>query len=141
MKIVNEPIEIDGIKVIQDYDEIAKALERGEYVYHWEAGTSLTPLINNMEYCKIIPTTPTHVKRGDCVFCRIKDHDGNEHYTIHQVWEISDCGYDGRLWFKIGSTFGTIFGWSCKVLGKAYGTDIYQEEMTKEILDYFENNS
>ena len=132
MKIVNEPETIDNIKVVQDNDEIAEALSNGETVYHWEAGDSMTPLIHHMEYCKIIPCVPIDVKRGDAVFCKMKTNTGEEYYMVHQVWEISNCGYDHRKWFKIGSTGTTVFGWNDEVLGKAYGTDIYQE-VTPEI--------
>jgi hypothetical protein len=57
-----------------------------------------------------------------------------DYYMVHQVWEISNCGHDGKTWYKIGSTGTAIFGWSCEILGKAYGTDIYQE-VTQEIQD------
>jgi hypothetical protein len=128
MRIVNEPKKIHGLRVVQDYKEIAEALQNGESVYHWEAGDSMRPLIRHMEYCKIVPCVPIDVKRGDAVFCKLKDqHTGEEYYMVHQVWEISNCGYDHRMWFKIGSTGTNIFGWSCDILGKAYGTDIFQE--------------
>jgi hypothetical protein len=132
MRIVNEPETIDGIRVVQDNEEIAKALSNGETVYHWEAGDSMTPLINHMEYCKIVPLGNEVIQRGDAVFCKIKSQTGEYYYMVHQVWEISDCGHDGRKWYKIGSTGTSVFGWSCEVLGKAYGTDIYQE-ITDEI--------
>jgi len=132
MRIVNEPQEIDGIRVVQDYNEIKEALINGESVYHWEAGTSLRPLINHMEYCIIKPCNPNDVKRGDCVFCLINDEYGNEYPMVHQVWEISDASHTNELWFKIGSTGTSIFGWSNKVYGIAKGTDIYQE-VTDEI--------
>ena len=138
MRIVNEPETIDGIRVVQDSEEIADALMRGESVYHWEAGDSMTPLIRHMEYCKIVPCVPIDVKRGDAVFCKMKDqHTGMEYYMVHQVWEISHCGHDGKYWYKIGSTGTTIFGWTDDVLGKAYGTDIFQE-VTQEIRDEWE---
>jgi hypothetical protein len=138
MRIVNEPQEIDGIRVVQDGEEIANALRHGETVYHWEAGDSMTPIIRHMEYCKIIPCNPIDINRGDAVFCRIVDPNTNEgYYMVHQVWEISNCSHDHRRWFKIGSTGTSIFGWSCEVLGKAYGTDIFQE-VTQEIRDQWE---
>lgn len=132
-RFVNEPHEIDGIRVVQDSNEIEKALKNGETVYHWEAGSSLTPLINHMEFCKIKPCTPNEVKRGDAVFCVISDENGNKYPMVHLVWEISDAGVEGSgLWFKIGSTTTTIFGWTQEVYGIANGTDIYQE-VTAEI--------
>ena len=50
-QIVNEPNEINGIKVVQNPQEIEEKLKNGETVYHWEAGDSMQPLINHMEYC------------------------------------------------------------------------------------------
>jgi hypothetical protein len=134
MKTVNEPKIIDGIRVVQDENEIAEALKNNETVYHWEAGNSMEPLINHMEYCKIVPCVPIDVKRGDAVFCKMVTETGEPYYMVHQVWEIADCGHDHRKWFKIGSTGTQVFGWSCDVLGKAYGTDIYQE-ITPEIMN------
>lgn len=133
MRIVNEPETIDGIRVVQDSEEIAEALRHGETVYHWEAGDSMRPLINHMEYCKIVPLrqADTPVSRGDAVFCKMTSEQG-DYYMVHQVWEIANCGHDGRRWYKIGSTGTTVFGWSCEILGRAYGTDIYQE-VTPEI--------
>ena len=133
MRIVNEPETIDGIRVVQDNEEIADALRHGESVYHWEAGDSMTPLIRHMEYCKIFPCAPIDVQRGDAVFCKMKSQTGEEYYMVHQVWEISNCSHDHRRWFKIGSTGTTIFGWTDEILGKAYGTDIFQE-VTPEIM-------
>jgi hypothetical protein len=134
MKTVNEPKIIDGIRVVQDENEIAEALKNNETVYHWEAGNSMEPLINHMEYCKIVPCAPIDVKRGDAVFCKMVTETGEPYYMVHQVWEIADCGHDHKKWFKIGSTGTQVFGWSCEVLGKAYGTDIYQE-ITPEIVN------
>lgn len=139
MTIVNEPKEIEGIRVVQDYDEIESALKNGETVYHWEAGTSLSPLINHMEYCKIRPCAPIDVKRGDCVFCILNDGYGNNVPMVHQVWEISRSSYTNEFWFKIGSSGNTFFGWTNEVYGIAKGTDIYQE-VTEEIRNSWMNN-
>ena len=134
MKIVNDPEYIDGLRVVQDSEEIAKALGKCETVMHWELGDSMTPIINNAEYCKIKRVTDLReIKVGDAVFCKV-----NGYYMVHQVVCISDSGHDGRLWFKIGSTDGTIFGWTQEVLGHAYGTDIYQcEEVIERTLEAY----
>lgn len=135
MRFVDQPTEIDGFRVVQDSEEIAKALRNGETVYHWEAGDSMSPMLRHMEYCKIVPVAHTDdVKEGDAVFCKLNS-DANpmlHYYMVHQVWQKADFGHDGKTWFKIGSTMTTIFGWSSEVLGKAYGTDIFQE-VTDEI--------
>ena len=91
-----------------------------------------------MEYCKIVPLSfDDAIERGDAVFCKMKDETGQEYYMVHQVWEISNCGHDGEYWYKIGSTGTTVFGWSNEILGKAYGTDIFQE-VTQDIRDQWE---
>ena len=129
MKIVNSPKTIGEYRVIQDPDEMKYALIRGESFYHWEVGNSLSPIISSGEYVFITPCNPKDVKRGDAVFCIIKTPQGLKYPMVHQVWEISDAGHDGELWFKIGSTMSTIFGWTKEVYGIAKGTDIYQEEI------------
>ena len=128
MRIVNEPKTIDGLRVIQDPDEMEKALKNGESFYHWEMGDSMSPLIKHMEYCKVTPCVPIDVKRGDAVFCVLTDGlNGGRWPMVHQVWEISDASHNGELWFKIGSTGTSIFGWTKEVYGIAKGTDIFQE--------------
>lgn len=131
MRIVNEPQEIDGIRVVQSNEEIEKALKNGESVYHWEFGDSMSPLIKNREYCLIKPCVPADVKRGDAVFCVMSDEYGHRWGMVHQVWEISDASHSGELYFKIGSTGTSIFGWTKEVYGIAKGTDIFQEFTNK----------
>jgi hypothetical protein len=128
IKIVNSPSKIDGIRVVQDYGEILEALKNGESVMHWESGNSLHPLIKNLEYCCIKPCKPIDVKRGDCVFCIIEDENNHELLPmVHQVWEISNASATNELWFKIGSTYASIFGWTKRVYGIAKGTNIFQK--------------
>jgi hypothetical protein len=135
MRFVDQPTEIDGFRVVQDSEEIAKALRNGETVYHWEAGDSMSPMLRHMEYCKIVPVAhPDDVKEGDAVFSKLNSDTKPllHYYMVHHVWQKADFGHDGKTWFKIGSTMTTVFGWSSEVLGKAYGTDIFQE-VTDEI--------
>lgn len=132
-RIVNEPSEIDGLRVVQESEDIANALSNGETVMHWELGNSMAPLINNAEYCKITPVKNIDdVKRGDAVFCRINEGVYDGYYMVHQVIEISDAGHDGKKWFKIGSTGNSVFGWTYEVLGIANGTNIFQSQ---EVID------
>jgi hypothetical protein len=128
MRFVDQPTKIDGFRVVQDSEEIAEALRNGETVYHWEAGDSMSPMLRHMEYCKIVPLGADEIKEGDAVFCKLNS-DTNplfHYYMVHQVWQKANFGHDGKTWYKIGSTMSTIFGWSSEVLGKAYGTDIFQ---------------
>ena len=138
MKIVNEPTEIDGLRVIQDPNEMEKALKNGESFYHWEFGDSMSPIIKNREYIKVRPCVPIEVKRGDAVFCVIEDDMGNRWPMVHQVWEISDASHTDELWFKIGSTSTSIFGWTKQVYGIAKGTNIFQE-LTPKWQEFLEN--
>ena len=57
----------------------------------------------------------------------IEDGNGGKYPMVHQVWEISDASHTSELWFKIGSTRTSIFGWTKEVYGIAKGTDIFQE--------------
>ena len=139
MRFVNQPKNIDGIEVIQDPIEMEEALKNGKQFYHWESGDSLSPLINNMEYCLIKPCAPRDIKRGDCIFCVIQDASGFSHPMVHQVWEISDASHSNELWFKIGDTHTTVFGWTKEVYGVAKGTNIYQE-LTPQIVEIFKQN-
>ena len=136
MRFVNNPELLDGIRVVQDYEEIANALENNETVYHWEYGDSMYPMLRHMEYCKICPLEQgKEIKPGDAVFCKIKDKfTGMEYYMVHIVLETADFGHDGKKWYKIGSTGTTVFGWTTDILGIAYGTDIFQL-MTKDMHD------
>ena len=136
MRIVNEPETIEGLRVIQDPYEMEQALKNGESFYHWEFGDSLSPIVRDREYIKVTPCVPHDVKRGDCVFCVLRGGDGTPWPMVHQVWEISDASHTGELWFKIGSTGTSIFGWTKEVYGIAKGTDIFQEftDKWREIL-------
>ena len=58
---------------------------------------------------------------------------GERYGMVHQVWEISDASHTNELWFKIGSTMTSIFGWTKEVYGIAKGTDIYQK-LTREMI-------
>ena len=139
MRIVNEPTEIDGIRVIQDEEEMEKALKNGESFYHWEFGDSMSPLIKNREYCLVKPCVPHDVKRGDAVFCVLTDEITRQRWPmVHQVWEISDASHTNELWFKIGSTGTSVFGWTKEVYGIAKGTDIFQE-FTPKWKEYLES--
>ena len=126
MKTVNEPTNIDGLRVIEDSEEMLAAIKSGESFYHWEYGNSLSPMINSMEYCKITPCNINEVKSGDAVFCVIHYPDGDIP-MVHLVLGISSAGYDDSKWFKIGTSQGFSFGWTKDVLGIAKGTDIYQD--------------
>lgn len=128
MIFVNQPDKISGLRVVQDGQEIADALAKGEEVMHWESGDSMFPILVNMEYCHIKPCKPSDVKVGDAVFCAFgyQDAVGNtvKAHMVHRVGDIVER--DETLWFKIVDTETTCFGWTNEVLGLAYSTNIFQ---------------
>lgn len=132
-RVVNDPMTIDGLRVVQDDNEIAMAMKNGETVYHWELGHSMEPLIRNAEYCKITPIENVDdVKVGDAVFCKLEDG----YYMVHMVLKISDSGHDGKKWFQIGSSWNSVYGWSQDILGIAKGTNIFQcAEVTNRVIE------
>ena len=131
MRLVNSPETIDNIRVVQDYDEMLTAIkENRETIMHWEFGNSLAPLINNKEYCCITPLLSESgtlmngqsLKVGDCVFCKV-----NGYLMVHMIWMISTAHADGRKRYLIGSSHGSMYGWTSDVYGIAKGTDVFED--------------
>lgn len=143
-EIVNQPEEINGIRVVQDEKEILSALQNGEEVMHWEAGNSMHPILMHMEYCRIRPigeitgrTKPfsgtareKELIIGKPVFCHfvypLKEGGYGDFYMVHRCTEIIER--DGELYFRIEGTDGTNFGWTKDVYGIAESTGIFQDE-------------
>lgn len=129
-EVVNEPKELNGYRVVQEGEDIMKALTNGETVMHWEAGDSMFPLIMHMEYCKIRPVKKEEVNIGDPVFCGMKYRDENgeihDYYMVHRCTEI--IVRDEQRYFKIESTGDQFFGWTKDVYGIAEKTNIFQDE-------------
>ena len=144
----DDPESINGIKVVQDYEEIEKQLKAGNSVYHWELGDSMVPILHDGEYCLIMNLTDIDdVKQGDAVFCKMKYG-----YMVHMVGMISDCGFNqsNRKWFQIVTTNGDNLGWTQDIIGKAYPTNFFNEKALNrqfeieqnldELSEYFHNN-
>ena len=116
-RIVNQPENVDGYRVVQEGEDVYKALKEGEIVMHWEAGNSMYPLLKHMEYCKIIPLGETVLNKefviGKPVFCHFVYPDGDkliDVYMVHRCTEIYER--DGELYSRIEGTDGTHFGWT-----------------------------
>jgi len=124
----NQPKDIDGFRVVQEGEEIFKALQNGETVMHWESGNSMFPILKNREYCKIIPANKDEIRPGMPVFCKFlyRTEEGftASLYMVHRCTEIYNR--DGELYFKIEGTNGTLFGWTPDVYGIAESTNIFQ---------------
>lgn len=129
--IVDQPKEIDGLRVVQDGKEIYEALQKGETVMHWESGNSMFPLLMHMEYTKIHPAEKKQVKTGDPVFCgfKYKDREDGQIKTAYMVHRCTEVFVrNGEFYFKIEGTDGTVFGWTKDVYGIAESTNIFQDE-------------
>jgi len=126
-RIVNQPKEIDGFRVVQDGFEMMKALVTGETIMHWESGNSMFPILMSEEYCKIRPVTdPNEVNVGDAVFCSFR----GQYFMVHRC--IDKVERDDTIWFKIGTTGSMIYGWTNEVYGIAESTNIFQERLEEE---------
>lgn len=128
--VVDKPTNINGIRVVQDENEVLEALKKGEVICRFEWGDSMHPILKNGEYAKLIPIDDlSKIKRGDAVFCKITDEEsGKPYYMTHMVWEISTSSHDGdkKPWFKIGSSMTTIFGWTQDVYAIALGMNVFE---------------
>ena len=131
-RIVNQPENVDGYRVVQEGEDVYKALKEGEIVMHWEAGNSMYPLLKHMEYCKIIPLGETVLNKefviGKPVFCHFVYPDGDkliDVYMVHRWTEIYER--DGELYFRIEGTDGTHFGWTKDVYGIAESTNVFED--------------
>lgn len=122
MILVKEPKEINGIRVVQDYTELVKAVRNGETVYHWEFGNSMSPMFPNKGYCKIMPIEDiSQVKSGDAVLCIVGGYP-----MVHMVWQVSNMDEE-KPYFLIGSTSGSLYGWTSEIIGKAYATPYIED--------------
>lgn len=133
MEISNQST-IEGCPVVQDGEEIYARLANGETVYHWEEGDSMTPILRDREYCRIVPIESQKVKAGDAVFC---DFDGDCNFMVHMVTLVSESMYDGKTYYQIGTTDGRIFGWTSTIYGLAYGTNIFEKKSFGENIAEF----
>ena len=121
-RIVNEPQEIDGFRVVQDSQEIYRALQQGETVMHWERGNSMFPILADSEYCRIRPLQEgEEPNAGDAVFCSFH----GQYFMVHRCIEKIRRG--DTTWYKIGTTGDTVYGWTNEVHGIAESTDVFQE--------------
>lgn len=129
-QIVNEPKELEGLRVVQDGEEIYKAITNGESVMHYEFGNSLFPILKSGEYCKISPIKKEDVVAGMPVFCHFyyRNEEGQvaDMYMVHRCTEV--VKRDGEFYFRIDGTDGTHFGWTKDVSGVAESTNIFQDE-------------
>ena len=119
--LVKSPKEIDGLRVVQDYDELIEAISNKETVYHWEFGSSMSPMFPNKGYCRVQHSHKCDIKTGDAVLCVV-----NGNPMIHMVWQVSNMD-ETTPHFLIGSTSGSLYGWTTEVYGKAFATPYIED--------------
>lgn len=69
---LNIPVNIHGIKVVQDIDEAKEAVLNGETVTRFEFGSSLEPYVSSGEYLILKPITEsTNLKKYDVVLADV----------------------------------------------------------------------
>ena len=130
-KIVDRPEYIDDVRVVNDYEEILKAMENGETIMHFEWGDSLYPILQNGEYCKITPLNDkVKVNVGDPVFCHfvypLTDGGTGDFYMVHRCTDMYKRG--DVTYYKIESTDNQFYGWTKDVYGVAESTNVFQDE-------------
>lgn len=111
IEIVNHPTHLEGgIRVVQDIDEVVKALDNGEMVCRYEFGDSMQPILVSGQYARLIPLRGEIPNMGDAVFNCL---DG--HWNTHMVWNVNKAsGY-----CLIGDSHGHLYGWTNKILAVA----------------------
>lgn len=109
MELVNLPLLIDGVPVIQDIEEAVNAIKGGNTVARFEWGDSMTPILVNGQYGKLIPIPFMHrnPQSGDAVLCKVGDT-----WMTHMVWIVNKAS--GKC--LIGSTQGHLYGWATEVV-------------------------
>lgn len=137
MTFVDNPKDIGGVKVVQTEEEVLEALVKGETVARFEWGDSMKPILSNGEYAILTPIEKFlrdggKIERGDAVFCEMTTDDGQKYYMTHMVWEISKSHKGDELWYKIGSSNSSVYGWTNKILAFAKGTEVIQRMTRKE---------
>lgn len=121
-EIVESPKEVCGIKVVNDIVSAVKELKKDKSIVRYERGNSLAPIINDGEYCIVQPISDvSEIKSGDVVLCEV-----NGHLMTHMVHIVSSANCN-KPYFLIGSSDLYMYGWTDKVYGIAFGTNVFEK--------------
>lgn len=105
-KYVNSPKTLDGLRVVQNYDDIINILRSGETIAHWERGNSMFPILRDSQYVRLEPIHE-QPQVGDAVYCCVHGY-----WMCHMVWVVNrhtnQC--------LIGSTSGDLYGWTDEII-------------------------
>lgn len=106
MTIVESPEKLDGLKVIENDEEMVETLSKGETIAHWERGMSMHPVLTDGQYVRLEPIHDIP-NCGDIVYCNV-----NGYWMCHMVLVVNKAsGY-----CLIGSTSYDIYGWTNEIL-------------------------
>lgn len=109
IEIVKNAEKLDGLRVIQNLEEVIETLKEGETIARFEFGDSMMPIFESGQYARL-----TRLKElpqiGDAVFCCV-----NGYWMTHMVWMCNRAS--GQC--LIGSTSGEIYGWTDEILALA----------------------
>lgn len=110
IKIVKNPEKLDGLRVVQNIDEVVKTLQSGETIARFEFGSSMMPIFRSGQYARLTRIHKCDIKIGDAVFCCV-----NGYWMTHMVWQYNSAtGYA-----LIGSTQMEMYGWTNEILAVA----------------------
>lgn len=106
---VKNPQTLDGLKVVNNHQEMVEIISKGETIAHFEWGDSMSPILVDGQYCRLVKTNETP-QVGDAVFCCV-----NGQWMTHMVWVVNR--HSGQCF--IGSTSGSLYGWTDEILAIA----------------------
>lgn len=109
IEIVNNPSTLHGLRVVQNIEDVIKALKDGETIARYEFGSSMRPILVSGQYARLEPLKE-EPQIGDAVFCCVHGH-----WMTHMIWMKNR--HSGS--YLIGSTSGQMYGWTNKVLAIA----------------------
>lgn len=118
LKVVENPQTLDGLRVIQEIDEVVNTLKQGECIARYERGDSMQPILVSGQYARLTPLR-NKPKNGDAVFCCV-----NGHWMTHMVWVSNEDS--GQC--LIGSTSGQLYGWTNEILALAQPMPYIEKE-------------
>lgn len=134
VKYVDNPLKLNGVTVVNDAICALETLQNGQEVARYEFGDSMKPILLSGEYCVLKPLkNGQEANIGDAVFCSVGGY-----LMTHLVVMKSNSAKDGKPYYLIGSTDGSVYGWTDQVYALAQGTRIFQKydfENVEEIIE------
>lgn len=120
-ELVKGPSTLQGLKVIQDIEEVVSTLKQGETVARFEYGSSMRPIFESGQYARLRKLgQDEQAEIGDAVFCKVCGY-----WMTHMVWMKNRAtGY-----YLIGSSSGEMYGWTNEVLAIATPMPFIEEPM------------